>query len=340
MLDINSYDYNLPAELIAQTPLQTRSDSQLLRVNRNGGYSDGVFCDIKDILKKGDCLVVNNTRVIPARLIGEGKNGGAVELLLLNRLDASRWEALVKPGKRMRQGDAANFGGELGCVVEGLLEDGGTRIISFKYSGVFEEILDRLGRMPLPPYITEELTDNSRYQTVYARHNGSAAAPTAGLHFTPELLGELTAMGVSVANVTLHVGLGTFRPVKAEKITEHKMHSERFTIEKNQADIINLTRENGGRIVAVGTTSVRALETAAMENGIIMPGSGDTEIFIYPGYRFKAADILITNFHLPKSTLLMLVSAFGGYENVMAAYRHAVQEKYRFFSFGDAMVLM
>ncbi|MBR1738636.1 MAG: tRNA preQ1(34) S-adenosylmethionine ribosyltransferase-isomerase QueA [Firmicutes bacterium] len=333
--------FDLPKELIAQTPLKDRSSSRLLILDKeNGDIRHGKFTDIKNMINKGDCIVINDTKVLPARLIGERKNTGArVEVLLLKRMEDNRWEVLVYPGKKAKIGNVISFGGgKLECEVEKITE-GGNRIVRFDYEGIFEEILDELGQMPLPPYITEKLEDKTRYQTVYAKYDGSAAAPTAGLHFTKELLEELREKGVNIACVTLHVGLGTFRPVKCDEITEHQMHSEYFNIESEQAKIINDTKKNGGKIIAVGTTSTRTLESAADENGYIEAKNGQTDIFIYPGYKFKVIDSLITNFHLPESTLIMLVSALAGKDNVMKAYREAVEERYRFFSFGDAMFI-
>ncbi len=338
----SDFNYYLPEELIAQEPLKDRASSRLMVLNKKtGDIEHKKFRDIKDYLKKGDCLVINDTKVIPARLIGERKNTGArVEVLLLVRKEIDTWEVLTYPGKKAKIGDKIVFGGgKLECEVIDIIE-GGNRIVKFYFDGVFENILDELGEMPLPPYITHKLEDKNRYQTVYAKHEGSAAAPTAGLHFTNELLEEISNMGVEIAHVTLHVGLGTFRPVKAEEITDHEMHSEYYVVEKEQADIINKAKERGGRIISVGTTSTRTLESAADDNGIIQPKSGWTKIFIYPGYKFKAIDGLITNFHLPESTLIMLVSALAGRENVLKAYKAAVDEKYRFFSFGDAMFII
>ena len=340
-MNIKEFYYDLPEELIAQDPLADRSSSRLLTLDKNSGaFSHHVFRDIVDYLNPGDCLVVNNTKVIPARLMGEKEGTGAgIEVLLLKRNEGDVWETLVKPGKKARPGARISFGGGLlvGEVVD-IVEEG-NRLIKFEYEGIFEEILDQLGQMPLPPYITHRLEDKNRYQTVYAKHNGSAAAPTAGLHFTPELLEAIKAKGVKVAQVTLHVGLGTFRPVKVENILEHHMHSEFYMVDEDQAEIINETKRNGGRVICVGTTSCRTLESATGEDGILKAGSGWTEIFIYPGYQFKILDALITNFHLPESTLLMLISALAGRENVMAAYEEAVKERYRFFSFGDAMFI-
>ena len=340
-MNIKEFYYDLPEELIAQDPLADRSSSRLLTLDKNSGaFSHHVFRDIVDYLNPGDCLVVNNTKVIPARLMGEKEGTGAgIEVLLLKRNEGDVWETLVKPGKKARPGARISFGGGLlvGEVVD-IVEEG-NRLIKFEYEGIFEEILDQLGQMPLPPYITHRLEDKNRYQTVYAKHNGSAAAPTAGLHFTPELLETIKEKGVKVAQVTLHVGLGTFRPVKVENILEHHMHSEFYMVDEDQAAIINETKKNGGRVICVGTTSCRTLESATGEDGILKAGSGWTEIFIYPGYQFKILDALITNFHLPESTLLMLISALAGRDNVMAAYEEAVKERYRFFSFGDAMFI-
>ena len=333
--------YDLPEELIAQTPLQQRDSSRLLVLGRESGeIKHRHFYDILEYLKPGDCLVMNNSRVLPARLLGHRPTGGAVEVLLLRDLGDKRWECLVKPGRKMQPGHEVIFGnGELrGKVVEVL--DTGNRIVEFSYEGIFLEVLESLGKMPLPPYIKEELADQERYQTVYSKAVGSAAAPTAGLHFTTELLEKIREKGVATAFVTLHVGLGTFRPVKAEDISEHHMHSELCMLSQETADILNATRENGGRIICVGTTSCRTLESLVNEDGSFEAKSKWTEIFIYPGYRFKAMDGLITNFHLPESTLLMLVSAFSSREKIMAAYREAVKERYRFFSFGDAMVIV
>lgn len=335
------FNFDLPEELIAQDPLEDRSSSRLLVLNKETGeISHKIFKDIIDYLKPGDCLVINNTKVIPARLIGEKEGTGAkVELLLLKRGEDDIWEALVKPGKKAKPGTRISFGE--GLLTGEILEvvDEGNRKVKFIYEGIFEEILDRLGQMPLPPYITHQLQDKNRYQTVYAKHEGSAAAPTAGLHFTKELLGEITNKGITIANVTLHVGLGTFRPVKVENILEHHMHSEFYQIEPEEAEKINQTKQKGGRVICVGTTSCRTIESAADEHGIVKAGSGDTEIFIYPGYKFKMLDALITNFHLPESTLIMLVSALAGREPVIKAYEEAVKERYRFFSFGDAMFI-
>ena len=340
-MNIKEFYYDLPEELIAQDPLEDRSSSRLLTLDKNSGaFSHHVFREIVDFLNPGDCLVINNTKVIPARLMGEKVGTGAgIEVLLLKRKENDVWETLVKPGKNARVGAKISVGDGLlvGEVVDVVEE--GNRLIKFSYEGIFEEILDRLGQMPLPPYITHHLEDKNRYQTVYAKYDGSAAAPTAGLHFTPELLERIKEKGVRIAEVTLHVGLGTFRPVKVENILDHHMHSEFYMVEKEQAAIINETKKNGGRVICVGTTSCRTLESATGEDGILRAGSGWTEIFIYPGYKFKILDALITNFHLPESTLLMLVSALAGRDHVMAAYEEAVKERYRFFSFGDAMFI-
>lgn len=342
-LSVHDYYYELPEELIAQHPLSDRSSSRLLVLDKKtGDITHKAFGDITEYLDSGDCLVINETKVIPARLMGiREKTGGAVEILLLKRFEdrEDEWEALAGPGKKARPGDVIVFGnGELTCNVLEVTAEG-NRIIKFAYEGIFEEVLDRLGSMPLPPYIKAELDDKDRYQTVYAKNKGSAAAPTAGLHFTEELLEKIQDMGVSIARITLHVGLGTFRPVKVENIKDHKMHSEHFIISDEAADIINKTRDSGGRIISVGTTSTRALESVADGSGYIKPVASDTSIFIYPGYEFKIVDAIITNFHLPESTLIMLVSAFAGRENVLKAYEEAVREKYRFFSFGDAMFI-
>ncbi len=338
----SDFAYELPKELIAQDPLSDRSSSRLLHLDRKTGIcTHGVFRDILKYLHAGDTLVVNDTRVIPARLYGHKPDtGAAVEVLLLKRKEKDVWETLVRPGKKMKPGARVSFGeGLLAGEVLDMVEEG-NRLIRFTYEGIFEEILDRLGEMPLPPYITHKLEDKERYQTVYAKHDGSAAAPTAGLHFTEELLDEVGAMGVNIAHVTLHVGLGTFRPVKVENVEEHHMHSEYYVVEEDQAELINHTRQAGHRVIAVGTTSCRTLESATDEQGILRAGSGWTDIFIYPGYRFRMTDGLITNFHLPESTLLMLVSALAGREHILAAYEEAVREQYRFFSFGDAMIIL
>ena len=337
----SDFYYDLPKELIAQDPLEDRSASRLMHLNKETGeYEHGHFRDILKYLKPGDCLVINDTKVIPARLYGS-KVGtdAAIEILLLKRRENDIWETLVKPGKKCKVGTVISFGDGIltGEVVD--IVDEGNRLIQFHYDGIFEEILVQLGEMPLPPYITHKLQDKNRYQTVYAKHEGSAAAPTAGLHFTKELLQQVQDAGVKIAHVTLHVGLGTFRPVKVEDVTQHHMHSEFYVVEEDQAKLINDTKAAGGRVIAVGTTSCRTLESATGEDGILKAGSGWTEIFIYPGYRFKMIDGLITNFHLPESTLVMLVSALAGKEHIMAAYEEAVREKYRFFSFGDAMMI-
>ena len=338
----SDFYYDLPQELIAQEPLKDRSSSRLLVLHRDSGEIEHkIFRDVKDYLKKGDCLVINDTKVMPARLIGARKNTGArVEILLLVRKDMDTWEVLTYPGKKAKPGDVIVFGdGRLEAEVLEVIE-GGNRIVKFRYDGVFETILDELGEMPLPPYITHKLEDKNRYQTVYAVHEGSAAAPTAGLHFTKELLEEIKEMGVEIAHVTLHVGLGTFRPGKVEDVTNHEMHSEYYVVEQAEADKINNARKNGGRIISVGTTSTRTLESVTDENGVVHAGSGWTKIFIYPGYKFKAVDCLITNFHLPESTLIMLVAAMVGREKILETYETAVREKYRFFSFGDAMFIV
>lgn len=334
--------FDLPQKLIAQDPLEDRSSSRLLVLDREtGDITHKHFTDILHYLHAGDCLVLNDTKVIPARLIGEKVGTGAnIEVLLLKRKENDIWETLVKPGKKMKPGAMVSFGNGLlkGTVLDVVEE--GNRLIQFEYEGIFEEVLDQLGQMPLPPYITHQLKDKNRYQTVYAKHSGSAAAPTAGLHFTKELLQQIRDMGVKIAHVTLHVGLGTFRPVKVENVLDHHMHSEFYQISEEDADLINTTKANGGRIISVGTTSTRTLESVADDDGHIRACSGWTDIFIYPGYRFKAIDGLITNFHLPESTLLMLVSALAGKEHIMAAYEEAVKEQYRFFSFGDAMFIV
>ncbi len=341
-MKLSDFNYELPEELIAQDPLLKRSDSRLMVLNReDDSIAHRHFRDITEYIKPGDCLVINDTKVLPARLIGAKEGTGAsIEVLLLKRHDDKTWETLVKPGKKARPGARISFGdGKLVGEVVDVVEEG-NRLVRFEYEGIFEEVLDELGQMPLPPYITHRLEDKNRYQTVYAKHTGSAAAPTAGLHFTDELLEKLQSMGVKIARVTLHVGLGTFRPVKVENILEHHMHSEFYMIDEEAANTINQTRKNGGKIISVGTTSTRTLETAAAADGTIKPCSGWTEIFIYPGYKFKCVDRLITNFHLPESTLLMLVSALYDREKVLEAYRVAVEEKYRFFSFGDAMFIL
>ncbi|MEY8338187.1 tRNA preQ1(34) S-adenosylmethionine ribosyltransferase-isomerase QueA [Lachnospiraceae bacterium 62-35] len=341
-MDVKDFYFDLPQELIAQDPLEDRSASRLLVLDKETGEVEHrSFRDILSFLKKGDCLVINNTKVIPARLFGVKTGTEAkIEVLLLKRREHNIWEVLVKPGKKARPGTTIHFGEGLltGTVIDVVEE--GNRLIQFSYEGIFEEILDKLGQMPLPPYITHQLKDKNRYQTVYARHDGSAAAPTAGLHFTEELLKQIEAMGVEIAHVTLHVGLGTFRPVKVENVLDHHMHSEFYMVEEEEAAKINKTKKNGGRIICVGTTSCRTLESAVGEDGLLKAGSGWTDIFIYPGYQFRILDGLITNFHLPESTLIMLVSALAGRERVLSAYKEAVKEKYRFFSFGDAMLVI
>ena len=340
-MNVSDFYYDLPKELIAQDPLEDRAASRLLVLGKkDGSIRHETFRDVTGHLRAGDCLVISNTRVIPARLFGQREDtGGAVELLLLKRRSTDVWETLVKPGKKARTGARLCFGGGLltGEIVE-VLPDG-NRLIQFSYEGIFEELLDRLGQMPLPPYITHTLADQTRYQTVYAKHDGSAAAPTAGLHFTPALLDEIRGMGVKIAEVTLHVGLGTFRPVKVEQVSDHHMHTEYYEVSAEAASLINETKQAGGRVIAVGTTSCRTLESAADADGFLTEKNGWTDIFIYPGYRFRAIDALITNFHLPESTLVMLVSALAGREHVMHAYEEAIRERYRFFSFGDAMLI-
>ena len=338
----SEFYYDLPEELIAQEPIEPRDASRLLHLDRKtGAVKDGTFRDILHILRPGDCLVLNDSRVMPARLYGNRKGtGAAVELLLLRQRELDVWEVLAGPGKKAKPGNILVFGeGLLEAEVLEVIEDG-NRLVRFHYDGSFFDILDRIGQMPLPHYIKRQLENKERYQTVYARETGSAAAPTAGLHFTPQLLDEVRKMGVDTAFVTLHVGLGTFRPVKEDEITAHKMHSEHYALNAENADIINRTKARGGRVIAVGTTSCRTLESIGMTGGKILPSEGWTDIFIYPGYTFKVLDGLITNFHLPESTLIMLVSAFAGYDHTMAAYRHAVEERYRFFSFGDAMFIL
>ena len=337
----SDFNYDLPEELIAQEPLKDRAASRLMVLDKNTGEIEHhIFKDIIDYLNPNDCLVINDTKVIPARLYGSKVGTDAkIEVLLLKRKENDVWETLVKPGKKCKPGTVISFGdGILTGEVIDVVEEG-NRLIKFTYEGIFEEVLDKLGEMPLPPYITHKLEDKNRYQTVYAKYEGSAAAPTAGLHFTKELLEKIKEKGIKIAHVTLHVGLGTFRPVKVENILEHHMHSEFYMVDEEDANMINECRANGGRVIAVGTTSTRTLETVTDENGIVHPGSGWTQIFIYPGYQFKAIDCLITNFHLPESTLLMLVSALAGRENILNAYNKAVEEKYRFFSFGDAMFI-
>lgn len=341
-MDVKDFDYELPEELIAQDPLKDRSASRLMVLGRKSGMVEHrKFTDILEYLNPGDCLVINNTKVIPARLFGTKKETGAgIEILLLKRRENDIWETLVKPGKKAKPGTTIVFADGLltGKVID-VAEDG-NRLIQFSYEGIFEEILDRLGQMPLPPYITHQLQDKNRYQTVYAKHDGSAAAPTAGLHFTKELLEQVRQKGVEIAEITLHVGLGTFRPVKTANILEHHMHSEFYMVSAEAAEKINCARKLGHKVISVGTTSTRTLESAADENGMLHEKSGWTDIFIYPGYEFKVIDGLITNFHLPQSTLVMLVSAFAGRDHVLSAYRTAVQESYRFFSFGDAMLII
>lgn len=341
-MELHDFYYDLPQELIAQDPLLKRSDSRLMVIHRDTDEIEHKhFTSVLDYMNPGDCLVINDTKVIPARLMGEKEDtGAAIEVLLLDNKGDNVWETLVRPGKKMKMGARVSFGGGLlkGEVID--IVEGGNRLIKFEYEGIWEELLDKLGEMPLPPYITHRLEDRNRYQTVYAAHEGSAAAPTAGLHFTPELLKAIEDKGIKIARLTLHVGLGTFRPVKETKIEEHLMHSEHYIVPEEAANIINETRANGGKIIAVGTTSVRTLETAGKEDGTIVPCSGDTSIYIYPGYKYKMVDHLITNFHLPESTLIMLVSAFYDREKVLDAYKLAVEEKYRFFSFGDAMMLL
>lgn len=340
-MDVKDFYFDLPQELIAQDPLEDRSSSRLLVLDKETGEMEHrIFKDILSYLNPGDCLVLNNTKVIPARLYGVKEGTEAhIEILLLKRRENDVWETLVKPGKKAKPGTKILFGDGLlvGEVIDVVEE--GNRLIQFSYEGIFEEILDELGQMPLPPYITHQLKDKNRYQTVYAKYDGSAAAPTAGLHFTPELLEQIREKGIQIAEVTLHVGLGTFRPVKVENVLDHHMHSEFYMIDEKAAELINRTKQNGGRIICVGTTSCRTIESAAKEDGTIEVSSGWTDIFIYPGYRFKILDALITNFHLPESTLLMLVSALAGREHILAAYEEAVRERYRFFSFGDAMFI-
>lgn len=341
-MDVKDFYFDLPQELIAQDPLEDRASSRLLVLDRSTGEVEHrKFRDILEYLNPGDCLVINDTKVIPARLIGSKEGTDAkIEVLLLKRKENDIWETLVKPGKKAKPGTVIRFGdGILKGTVVDVVEEG-NRLIQFSYEGIFEEILDQLGQMPLPPYITHQLKDKNRYQTVYAKHEGSAAAPTAGLHFTKELLQEIKDRGVKIAHVTLHVGLGTFRPVKVENVLDHHMHSEFYVVEESEAEKINSTKREGGRVICVGTTSCRTIESASDENGVLKAGSGWTDIFIYPGYQFKILDCLITNFHLPESTLVMLVSALAGREHVLAAYEEAVKERYRFFSFGDAMLIL
>ena len=337
-LKTSDYYFDLPQELIAQDPLEDRAASRLLVMNRRTGEIEHrIFSDITEYLQPGDTLVLNDTKVIPARLLGTKEQTGAnVEILLLKRLGADRWETLVRPGRKLNPGARVTFGdGSLKAVILDILDEG-NRLVEFQYDGIFEEVLDRLGEMPLPPYITHKLADKNMYQTVYAKYEGSAAAPTAGLHFTQELLDQIRAKGINTAFVTLHVGLGTFRPVKVDDVTNHHMHTEWYQVSEEAAGLINRTREKGGRVICVGTTACRTVESASDEDGTVHAGSDDTSIFIYPGYRFKVMDALITNFHLPESTLVMLVSAFAGREQVLGAYEEAIREKYRFFSFGDA----
>ena len=339
-MKVSEFNYDLPEELIAQTPIEKRDESRLMVLDRSKQTIEHkTFKDIIDYLEPGDCLVRNNTKVIPARIYGKKETGAKVEFLLLNNIEGDIWESIVRPGNKLHVGTKVIFGD--GLLTAEILEimPGGTRKVKFSYKGIFNEILDKIGLMPLPPYIHEELKDNDRYQTVYAKYNGSAAAPTAGLHFTPELLKKIEEKGVKIANVTLHVGIGTFRPVKEENVENHEMHTEHFYIKQEDAQKINETKKQGKRVIAVGTTSCRVLETIADENGLVKETEADTSIFIYPGYHFKCLDGLITNFHLPQSTLLMLVSALAGKDYIMKAYHEAVKEKYRFFSFGDAMFI-
>ena len=339
-MNTDEFDYYLPEERIAQTPLCDRTASRLLLLDKDTGeYQDESFKNIKNFLKKGDCLVLNDTRVIPARLYGAKKeSGGAIEFLLLHRFSTDEWEVALKPGKKAKIGAQFEFGGGKLCAEVIEILEGGNRRVRFTYDGLFENVLEELGEMPLPHYIKEKLEDKERYQTVYSKNDGSAAAPTAGLHFTKQLLSEIEEMGVKLAFLTLHVGLGTFRPVKVTDVTKHKMHSEYYVVSKEAADIVNQTKASGGRVICVGTTSCRTIESATYD-GKLQVKSGETDIFIYPGYKFKMTDALITNFHLPKSTLVMLVSALAGKENILNAYKHAVEEEYRFFSFGDAMFI-
>ena len=339
-MKVSEFNYELPEELIAQTPIEKRDESRLMVLNRSKQTIEHkTFKDIIDYLEPGDCLVRNNTKVIPARIYGKKETGAKVEFLLLNNIEGDIWESIVRPGNKLHVGTKVIFGD--GLLIAEILEimPGGTRKVQFSYKGIFNEILDKIGLMPLPPYIHEELKDNDRYQTVYAKYDGSAAAPTAGLHFTPELLKKIEEKGVKIANVTLHVGIGTFRPVKEENVENHEMHTEHFYIKQEDVEKINETKKQGKRVIAVGTTSCRVLETIADENGLVKETEADTSIFIYPGYQFKCLDGLITNFHLPQSTLLMLVSALAGKDYIMKAYNEAVKEKYRFFSFGDAMFI-
>ncbi len=340
-MKVSEFNYNLPEELIAQTPIEKRDESRLMVLDRSKQTIEHkTFKDIIEYLEPGDCLVRNNTKVIPARIYGKKETGANVEFLLLNNIEGDIWESIVRPGNKLHVGTKVIFGD--GLLIAEILEimQGGTRKVKFSYEGIFNEILDKIGLMPLPPYIHEELKDNDRYQTVYAKYDGSAAAPTAGLHFTPELLKKIEEKGVKIANVTLHVGIGTFRPVKEENVENHEMHTEHFYIKQEDVEKINETKRQGKKVIAVGTTSCRVLETIANENGLVKETEGDTNIFIYPGYHFKCLDGLITNFHLPQSTLLMLVSALAGKEYILKAYHEAVREKYRFFSFGDAMFIL
>ncbi len=341
-MELKDFYFDLPEELIAQEPIVNRDMSRLLVLGKNDGViKHGHFRDILEYLQEGDCLVLNNTRVIPARLFGVKKDSlGSIEFLLLNRKEKDVWEVMLRPGKKAKPGARFLFGeGELEGEILEILE-GGNRLVKFHYQGIFEEVLDRLGNIPLPPYIKKQLEDRERYQTVYSKHEGSAAAPTAGLHFTKELLQQLSDMGIKIAYVTLHVGLGTFRPVKVDNILEHKMHSEYYDLSAENAEIISSTRENGGRVICVGTTSTRTLESIMQKKGNLQQDNGWTDIFIYPGYKFMITDGLITNFHLPESTLLMLISALAGKDNIMRAYKEAIEERYRFFSFGDAMLII
>ena len=339
-MNVSDFNYDLPEELIAQVPIKKRDESRLMVLNREKQTIEHrTFKDIIEYLEPGDCLVRNNTKVIPARIYGKKETGANVEFLLLNNIEGDIWETIVRPGNKLHVGTKVIFGdGILKAEILDIMP-GGTRKVKFEYTGIFNEILDKIGLMPLPPYIHEELKEKDRYQTVYAKYNGSAAAPTAGLHFTEELLQEIETKGIKIANVTLHVGIGTFRPVKEEKVEDHEMHSEHFYIKQEDVDKINETKKQGKRVIAVGTTSCRVLETIADENGMVKETEGDTQIFIYPGYKFKCLDGLITNFHLPQSTLLMLVSALAGKDFILKAYNEAVKEKYRFFSFGDAMFI-
>ena len=339
MMKLSDYDYYLPEELIAQTPVYPRDSSRLMVLNKTEKRIENKrFSDITDYLKKGDLLVVNSTRVIPARLIGKKDNGVIIEIFLLKRVDSERWECLVKPGKRLKVGSEVFIGEELSAVIEEIKEDG-NRVVRFKFNGIFEEVISKIGEMPLPPYIREKLKEKDRYQTVYAKEGESVAAPTAGLHFTTELLQKIKDMGIEVAEVFLDVGLGTFRPVKTENLLEHKMHEESYFVPDEAAEKIKKAKSEGRRVIAVGTTSVRTIESAARESGEVEAGRAVTDIFIYPGYQFKVTDAMITNFHLPKSTLLMLISAFADKEFIFRAYENAVEERYRFFSFGDAMFI-